>query len=308
MQPRETARSLAIGRWPAILGPYLDDRALKGKHCACPMCGGKDRWRFDNKGGHGTWICSHCGAGDGFHLLQNINGWSFQEAAKHVETVAGRYTAQPVQQARPEGDIREDLRRVWEGAAKVQAGDPVHAYLVKRCGIEAIPLGLRFHPALTYIHDDGARTVHPAMLAQVVGADGVPVSIHRTYLTAAGEKADLPAPKKLMTPTRKLENVAIRLARPADGWLGVAEGIETALCAQKRHGTPVWACVTAGLLETFRPPTGVSMLTVFGDNDTSYTGQASAYRLARSVVSVGIECRVAIPERVGADWADEVMA
>lgn len=309
MQPqRESARDLAIGKWAGILGQWLEERALAGKHGPCPMCKGKDRFRFDDKEGTGTWICSHCGAGDGFHLLQNINDWSFAQAAKHVESVVGNVQARPIKQERQDGDIRSDLRKLWEGSQKLTEGDPVWMYLAKRCGITAAPLGVRYHPALPYFHEDKTTTVHPGMVAQVLGGDGAPLSIHRTYLTGDGEKAVVPTIKKLMTPVRKLDNVAIRLARPADGWVGVAEGIETALCASKRYSIPVWACVSAGLLETFRPPEGVTMVTVFGDNDTSFTGQASAYKLARALVAAGIACTVCIPETAGHDWADEVVA
>lgn len=305
MQQRESARDLAAGKWAGILGRWLEGRALAGKHGPCPICQGKDRFRFDDKEGAGTWICSHCGAGDGFHLLQKINSWSFQEAAKHVEGIVGNIQARAIKQERQEGDIRSDLRKLWEGATKVVTGDPVWHYLERRCGITSAPMGVRYHPALAYFHDDGRVTTHPAMLAQVLGCDGAPLSIHRTYLTEAGEKAKVPTAKKLMTPVRKLDNVAIRLARPIDGWLGVAEGIETALCASRRYSVPVWACVSAGLMETFRPPEGVEMLTIFGDNDTSFTGQASAYKLARVIAALGIECRVAIPSVAGTDWADE---
>ena len=309
MQPREEkARDIACGKWPAILGKWLDERALAGRHTACPMCGGKDRWRFDNKGGNGTWICSHCGAGDGLQLLQHLNNWAFQEAAQYVESVAGKFVSAPIKQPRGEADIRADLRNVWEAGQRVVVGDPVHAYLVARCRIVEVSAGLRYHPALPYFHEDGKATKHPAMLAQVIGADNTPVSIHRTYLTGDGKKADLPIAKKLMTPVRKMENVAIRLARPADGWLGVAEGIETSLCASARYRIPVWSCVSAGLLETFRPPEGIKMVTVFGDNDTSFTGQASAYKLARALVALGIDCTVCIPQTAGHDWADEVIA
>lgn len=305
MQQGESAREIARGKWAGILGQWLDERALKGKHGACPSCGGKDRFRFDDKEGAGTWICSHCGAGDGFALLQQINGWSFAEAARHVEGMAGKIQARAVKQERSAGDILGDLRRVWDDAKRVTEGDPVWLYLVRRSGIKVAPLGIRFHPALTYYHDDKSVTKHPAMLAQVVGGDGVPVSIHRTFLTETGEKAAVPTAKKLMTPTRKMDDVAIRLARPVDGWLGVAEGIETALCAAERYKVPVWACVSAGLMESFRPPQGVELLTVFGDNDTNFVGQASAYKLAKAVAAAGVECRVCIPEAPGTDWADK---
>jgi len=305
---RETVRAadLAIGKWSGLLGKWLDERALLGKHTGCPMCGGKDRFRFDDKDGRGSWICSHCGAGDGLHLLQNINGWTFQEAARYVEAAAGKIKAEPAKPVRTEEDIRASLRRTWEQATPIEQGDPVWTYLHARCSITHAPRGLRYHPALPYIHDDRSKTLHPAMLAQVIGHDGAAVSIHRTYLTLNGQKADIPNPKRLMTPTRKMENVAVRLSKPVDGWMGVAEGIETALCAASRFQTRVWACISAGMLETFRPPEDIKMVTIFADNDRSYTGQSAAYRLARYLVNEGIECFVEIPPIAGTDWADRV--
>ena len=47
-------------------------KALTNRHGPCPVCGGKDRFRFDDKGGRGTWICSTCGAGDGIELVKRL--------------------------------------------------------------------------------------------------------------------------------------------------------------------------------------------------------------------------------------------
>ena len=307
MQKHEPAREMARGKWPAILGAIMTDRMLSGRHGPCPVCGTKkDKFRFDDKDGTGSWICI-CSAGDGFSLLEYVNGWTFAEAAKYVESVAGKFRVESSRRAKSDADAIGDLRNVWEAARKLVEGDPVWTYLSRRCGITSAPMGVRYHPSLPYFHDDGRSTMHPAMVAQVISSEGQPLSIHRTYLTETGHKADVKTPQKLMTPSRKMEGVAIRLSRPSDGWLGVSEGIETALCASKRHGVPVWSCVSAGLLETFRPPEGVTLVTVFGDNDRSFTGQASAYKLARAIVALGIECRVSIPEVAGTDWADEVM-
>lgn len=305
-QQHESARSAAQGKWGAILAQFLDERALKGKHTACPLCGGKDRFRFDDKGGTGTWICSHCGAGDGFHLLQSAKGWSFCEAAKYVESVAGNYKAGEIKPEREAADIRASLHKVWRTSQPVTRDDPVDRYLHYRCGEVPDPLyEVRMHPRLAYLHDGGKVTHHPALVARV--ANGTPkqtVCLHRIYLTEDGRKADVPEPKKLMTPTQKLENVATRLMAPVDGWLGVAEGIETAIAAWRRFGTPVWACLTAGLMKTFRPPAEVKLLTIFADNDANFTGQAAAYELARACAMKGIEVMVKIPEQPGTDWAD----
>ncbi|NYY79755.1 hypothetical protein DMH17_06695 [Raoultella planticola] len=36
------------------------------------MCGGADRFRFDDKEGRGTWFCNQCGAGDGLKLVEKV--------------------------------------------------------------------------------------------------------------------------------------------------------------------------------------------------------------------------------------------
>lgn len=298
------ARKVACGKWPGILGRWLDERALAGRHTACPMCGGKDRFRMDDKEGAGTWICSNCGAGDGFHLLEQINGWTFQQAAEYVERECKKLPRKDVKPGRSPDAVRASLRKVWGASKRIEPGDPVWRYLAGRCGMEAGPAGVRFHPALPYVDDDGVVTLHPAMVAQVLGSDGEPLTIHRTYLTEEGEKAAVMTPRKLMTPTRKLENVAVRLAPVVDGWLGVGEGLETCLAASKRHSIPVWACCSAGLLKSFCPPPDVKLLCIFGDNDRTFTGQAAAYDLARAVANIGVECKVFIPEVEGTDWAD----
>jgi putative DNA primase/helicase len=300
-------REVAQGKWAGILGRYLDDRTLSGKHGPCPICGGKDRFRFDDKDGHGTWFCSHCGAGDGFHLLMHANGWTFAEAASHVESFAPKVQkVKPLERMSNE-DARASMQRVWAAAKAVTEGDPVHMYLSARCGIKEVPPTIRFHPAMTYTHENGVTSTHPGMVARVIRADGAAtIGLHRTYLTAKGEKADLPIVRKLMTPSEAMDGAAVRLAPVLDGWLGVAEGIETALCASALHGVSVWSCVTAGLLEKFDPPQGVTLLTVFADNDRSFTGQKSGYTLAHKLASKRpeIEVRFSMPDIVGQDYAD----
>lgn len=304
MLPRERSTDIAVGKWRGLLGQWLDARALAGKHTKCPMCGGKDRFRMDDKGGRGTWICSHCGAGDGIALLQNLNGWTFIEAAKYVDQNVGRIQSVEVRQQMSSEDARQSLRRVWGEAEPVKEGDPVWLYLKRRCGIAAVPKAIRYHAQLAYLHEDGTRTYHPAMVAQIVGQDGKGQSIHRTYLDAAGQKAAVPSVKRLMTPVEKLGNSAVRLGKPEDGYLGIAEGIETALSAAQRFAVPVWAATTAGLMREFVPPEDVRALLICGDNDASFTGQAAAFELARRLTNKGVECKVVIPEIVGADWAD----
>ncbi len=221
---------LAVGRWPGLLVHFgVDAASLTGKHGPCPACGGKDRFRFDDKDGRGTFFCSHCGAGDGFSLLGLVKGWPFGEAAREVEAVVG--TISPAQRPAPvDVDQRESCRRVWGESLRVTADDPVGRYLRRRCGDVQVPSCIRFHPALAYRHDDGRITKHPAMVCRVQDANGQGVALHRTYLTASGDKAALTPAKKILG--KLPQSSAIRLfPSDIDGYSrGLGNGSER-VCA-----------------------------------------------------------------------------
>ena len=48
----------SIGQWNYILPALgVSAEALTNKHKPCPACGGKDRFRYDDKQGRGTFVC-----------------------------------------------------------------------------------------------------------------------------------------------------------------------------------------------------------------------------------------------------------
>ena len=73
----------AVGKWQSIFSSLGIDVG-NGKHCPCPVCGGKDRFRFDNKNGRGTYICNQCGSGDGLNLIKNYYHCDAKEASSKV--------------------------------------------------------------------------------------------------------------------------------------------------------------------------------------------------------------------------------
>lgn len=299
------ASELAVGRWPGLLAHFGVDRSLlSGRHGPCPVCEGKDRFRFDDKEGRGTFYCSHCGAGDGFRLLSLIKGLSFKQVAAEIESVVGVIPAKSVRPSPSDADKIDACRRTWRKSSAVVAGDPVHSYLIRRTGIREIPGCIRFHAALAYRHSDGRVTRCPAMVARVTGPDGKGIALHRTYLTSEGEKAAVPTAKKVIGSMPASSAIQLFGAAPC---LGIAEGIETALSASVMFGVPTWAAVTAGGMERWAPPAGTKRVLVFADNDLSGTGQASAWNLARRLISAGIETEVKIPPDAGTDWNDVEM-
>ena len=294
----------AVGRWPGILQMLnVEPQFLRNKHGPCPVCGGTDRYRFDDKDGRGTWICSHCGSGDGFKLLMSVFGWSFSQAALQVDRVLDTAAVGPTVTPRTVESKQQSLRSVWNSSRLVVRGDPVWLYLNRRLGIVHVPVELRFHPALRYADADG-RVIgaFPAMVAALRYPDGTGASLHRTYLTEAGDKAPVPQVKKIMA-GRPLNTAAVRLGEYGQ-CLGIAEGIESAIGAARRFGVPVWAATNATLLANWVPPAGVKKILIAGDNDANFTGQAAVHNLARRLVRDGHAVEISIPEVAGKDWAD----
>ena len=55
------AITAARGRWPEILAALagLSGEQLSNRHQPCPLCGGTDRYRFDDKDGSGGSLPFH---------------------------------------------------------------------------------------------------------------------------------------------------------------------------------------------------------------------------------------------------------
>ena len=86
------------GRWSQVLQELAGLRVdqLCNRHQPCPLCGGKDRYRFDDQDGSGSWFCNQCGGkdrlgggGSGLDLLMRLRGWSYRQACQELN----RYVA-----------------------------------------------------------------------------------------------------------------------------------------------------------------------------------------------------------------------
>jgi putative DNA primase/helicase len=85
------------------------------------LCGGKDRWRWDNREGRGTWICSKCGAGDGISLVMQKNRWEFREAAEQIDTVIGSASVDSSKRQRSDREKRDAMNKLWQSSKTVHA-------------------------------------------------------------------------------------------------------------------------------------------------------------------------------------------
>lgn len=292
----------ARGKWKGILLELgVEERFLGGKHGPCPICGGSDRFRFDNKGGNGGYICNQCGGGDGFKLLMGINGWNFHRTAQEVDRVVGNVTGidAPPKQGMDPAKRSSLLNRVWRDGTKLTETDRGFAYLASRSKLPATLPDLRYTPSCRAPDE----TFHPALLALVRNPEGDPVNIHRTFLGPNG-KADMDNPRAVM-PGELPPGSAIRLFQVYGDRLGIAEGIETAFAAAARFNVPVWSAVNSSMLAKWIAPPTVKQILVFGDCDPKFGGQAAAYTLAHRLATRDrLDVQVHIPDAVGLDWAD----
>lgn len=296
------------GRWHSILSALgVEARILNRKNQPCPMCGGKDRFRWTNHNEDGGYFCSGCGSGDGITFVQAVFKVDFREAAAKIESIVGGCDLDRA----PKRDDDKNLtamRTVWGLGHAIRHDDAVGRYLIgRRLELPAYPKCLRYVPRLR--HEAGGA---PAMIAQVLSPEGRAVNVHRTWLTDDGRKADIEVNRKLMAGSLP-DGSAIRLF-PATDVLGVAEGIETAIAAHLLFGVPVWSVISEGGIQKFRPPAGVERLIIFGDNDVSFVGQAAAHIAARDIRRAceregrPIEVSIHIPDAPGSDWADHLEA
>ena len=74
------------GAWRQTLEGYGCHLPSGRQHGPCPVCGGKDRFRFDDKDGRGTWFCSQCDpqSGGGLLLLSRFLGKPTIEVANEL--------------------------------------------------------------------------------------------------------------------------------------------------------------------------------------------------------------------------------
>lgn len=312
------------GRWRETLVDFgIDPSCLSGKHSPCPVCGGTDRFRFDDKDRRGTWICSQaCNdgrkAGDGMTLVQKFNNWSFVETLNAFAGYLG-FEGRAVDRKAPPAPVQRPVevavvtQRVKDLLSTMTAPDMVGDVVTYLTGRNVWPLpepcGLYAHVGLEYRRQSVSKSwvsegVFPCIVAPVKDVHGETVTAHVTYLEAGDKLVRIdsdgvvqPA-RKILSPLTGRVGCAVRLM-PHGDVLGVAEGIETALSAHRIHGLPVWSCLNTALLAKFVPPPGVRRVVIFADKDVA--GLEAAIELKAQLDG---RCNVDIEVAPKGDWND----
>jgi putative DNA primase/helicase len=313
---------LALVDWYSVLPrlgidpSYLKSRKRKGP---CPACeaetgdAGKTRFMFIDKTGKGDWYCHHCNGGhgaggDGVELLMRVNGWDFKTAINAIKdnTSQGKRVEYRVSNKEHKTDAQvakencKKLKKVWREAKPIVQGDAAWLYLNNRVrGLTELPDSsqMRLHPGLDYWEVDtdknGKDTFKklgkfPAIVT-VIRKSGKAISIHRTFITSDGLKANVPDAKKSMSAIEHMAGSHMELFPLNGEVLGVSEGIEKSLAIHTayQHVMPIWSLVSADILKNFNPPQGIKELHIFGDTDPK--GKVSAEILQKRSIDRGLK-------------------
>ncbi|MCZ8369695.1 MAG: toprim domain-containing protein [Porphyrobacter sp.] len=196
--------------------------------------------------------------------------------------------------------FNSNARRLWHSATAIP-GTPAEGYLAQR-GILRASDQLRYLER-TPLGPRGAVQFLPAMLAAVTTDVGV-IAVHRTFLdTVSGKLAGFERPKRALG---SLGCGAVRLAPPAAGRLGLAEGIESALSAMQLFGVPCWATLGNERFGPVAIPESVRELHLFIDNDAG--GELAERRALKAYSAPGRVIQPRVPASTGFDWNDELNA
>ena len=192
---------------------------------------------------------------------------------------------------------------IWR-ASQLPNGGPVERYLAGRgLALPAEPERvLRFHLACPM----GNERL-PAMVALIRNAlTGEPQGVHRTFLTADGERArrsDGAKLPKMMLGAAVSGAVMLSPDHLVEAGLAISEGIETGLAALARAPwLPMWAALSAGGIAGFPLLPGIEHLTIYADADGP--GLDAAKACARRWAECGRYWAIEHPAEPGRDFAD----
>ncbi|ELY2647873.1 DUF927 domain-containing protein [Cronobacter sakazakii] len=287
----------ARGRWPHILSALGIRVPAAKRHGACPVCGGKDRFRLDDREGRGTWFCNQCGNGDGLDLVRLATG---QDVKAVSAMVAGALSLpdvsnQPVLPARNKAtDGNAGRARFAQLQQQTRQGES--AYLTAR-GLYGHTLSLLEQP------------VSVAGLTFAPGSVLLPLTDMAGNIT--GGQLISPDGEKCLLPGSQLSGAFIHVSGASaepPAQVIITEGYATGLTVSGLADGLILAAVAAGNLlkvaQQVRQRWPEVRIVLAGDNDL-LDGKDNTGRIQAEKAAQAVDGWVTLPPtRHKADWDD----
>lgn len=293
----------ACGHWPELLSAMGIDTPTRGKHGPCPACGGRDRFRLDDKAGRGTWICNQCGAGDGLDLVGKVTGKPPKEAAELVAPLVGlsagaldpaeRERIHQQQQARADAERKQAEQQRRKAARRAisimaDAKQGVSPYLERK----ALPdLAVLLTQSVIVV---GELTYPPGSLVVPLWNEAGEL-VNVQLIDVQGGKRYLPGGQKAGA-FHCIEGGEL---------VAVVEGYATGLSVHLVSGATVYCAMDASNLAAVaaiaRRQHPEARILLCGDNDEATEGNPGKAKAEQAAAAVG--ALVALPPIAG-DWND----
>ncbi|MEY0027772.1 DUF927 domain-containing protein [Providencia rettgeri] len=307
MKPIDVIREVKLkanGQWQNILS-NLGAEVPLNTHTACPACGGKDRFRFDNKGDNGTFICNQCGSGDGLDLVQRVLGGSVTEAAYEVAGMIGIDTRSDNPPAYRSHEVKAQQDALKAQQAQNQANEQIEKH--KRFTARySRTIANAKQGESEYLKAKGFDSTTVTLLADgsliipLIDADGT-ITAAQTIKPNGDKRLLLDSAKNgSYYPINEPVNVSTVI---------IAEGLATAMtCQLIQPEAHTVAAIDANNLihvaKVMRTKYPESQIIIAGDNDIkpdqSNTGKLAAEKAAKAVNGITI----LPPTEDKADWDD----
>ncbi|MDE9430421.1 primase-like DNA-binding domain-containing protein [Xenorhabdus bovienii] len=222
-----TVKKSAINHWQSLLTVCGVDVPAKGKHGACPICGGTDRFHFIDDHNNGDWHCRQCDQpnhGDGLDLVARAKGITIFEAAKLVSGAL----ALPLPEPKPAKEKPRTVKLIAERIAALVATAVTgeSQYLVKK-GLQC--------PNQRLLKDGSLLLVTQTLDGTITGAQTIMPNSQKRFVYGTQKKGSF-IPLSEITGT-------------SDTFI-ITEGYATALTVSQLHEGVVLAAIDESNLST----------------------------------------------------------
>ncbi len=279
-------------RWPSVLAALNISILPGGKHGPCPACGGKDRFRFDDKQDRGTWFCNQCGHGDGLDLIALVKQCDLSAAAKLVASLTLPASTAParekaVNRLPPQEKIQHMLAHASSGES---------AYL-KAKGLSAI---LPCLTAQQKMHISGITFDEGSLL----------LTLHRVSGELTGAQLISASGEKRLMPGSQLKGAFIAVSFPkSPETIVIAEGYATGLTLSQITTAAVVAAVSANNLmnvaKALRNEYPEATIILAGDHDIHTDGSTNIGKELAEKAALAVDGWVSLPPATTlCDWDD----
>ncbi|EGG9814454.1 hypothetical protein ID007_004315 [Salmonella enterica] len=301
-------KASARGRWHDVLSRCGISLPPGKRHGECPICGGtpdanrkkkgpSDRFRLDDKGGNGTWVCSRCGSGDAIDLICKSQGINTGAALKLLNDVLGNgksFAAPPkaeiIPDRTPEQRLAEFRRHYQTIRPHVVRG---HCDYLAGKGYGHVPV-FKMGKTIKLRLDSGNSQLvgEGSTLIKLLNTSGELMGVE--YISAAG--------KFYVTGSLKMGAFHPVSSAQNDRYI-LAEGFATAYAVSLMFtSVNVLVAFDAGnmlhVARALREKNPNARIAIAGDNDAHGVGLAGALRTREALGDIGIS----IPTTTGHDW------